>query len=159
MVLWPMKIVSYPMICFYWSTQNMHVQLNQFLTIPIIACNDLIIKNIFIFLINTVTKKIFNSWWDEDPNNAVIVKEKSFFNRYKIQPLSQILNLTSWKTIVWKNWWIYRLQLLCSDELNYAQTSCLEFKAVIVLPTITHNYSNYLYGKYVGNALVGKVIT
>jgi len=32
----------------------------------------------------------------------------------------------------------------------------LEFKAVIVLPTITHNYP---YGNYVGNAPVGKVIT
>jgi len=35
----------------------------------------------------------------------------------------------------------------------------LEFKAVIVLPTITHNYGNYRYGNYVGNAPVGKVIT
>jgi len=35
----------------------------------------------------------------------------------------------------------------------------LEFKAVMVLPTITHNYGNYPYGNYVGNALVGKVIT
>jgi len=35
----------------------------------------------------------------------------------------------------------------------------LEFKAVIVLPTITHNYGNYLYGNYVGNAPVSKVIT
>jgi len=35
----------------------------------------------------------------------------------------------------------------------------LEFKAVIVLPTITHNYGNYLYGNYVGNTPVGKVIT
>jgi len=32
----------------------------------------------------------------------------------------------------------------------------VEFKAVIVLPTITHNYP---YGNYVGNAPVGKVIT
>jgi len=35
----------------------------------------------------------------------------------------------------------------------------LEFKAVIVLPTITHKYGNYLYGNYVGNAPVGKVFT
>jgi len=35
----------------------------------------------------------------------------------------------------------------------------LEFKAVIVLPEITRNYGNYPYGNYVGNALVGKVIT
>jgi len=35
----------------------------------------------------------------------------------------------------------------------------LEFKAVIVLPTITHKYGNYPYGNYVGNAPVGKVIT
>jgi len=34
----------------------------------------------------------------------------------------------------------------------------LEFKAVIVLPTITHNYGNYLYSNYVSNAPVGKVI-
>jgi len=32
----------------------------------------------------------------------------------------------------------------------------VEFKAVIVLPQITQNY---LYGNYVGNAPVGKVIT
>jgi len=31
----------------------------------------------------------------------------------------------------------------------------LEFKAVIVLPAITHNHGNYLYGNYVGNAPVG----
>jgi len=36
-------------------------------------------------------------------------------------------------------------------------TLLLEFKAVIVLPTITHNYGNYPYGNYVGNAPVGKV--
>jgi len=35
----------------------------------------------------------------------------------------------------------------------------VEFKAVIVLPTITHNYGNYPYGNYVGNAPVSKVIT
>jgi len=35
----------------------------------------------------------------------------------------------------------------------------LEFKAVIVLPTIAHNYGNYPYGNYVGNAPAGKVIT
>jgi len=35
----------------------------------------------------------------------------------------------------------------------------LEFKAVIVLPTITRNYGNYPCGNYVGNAPVGKVIT
>jgi len=35
----------------------------------------------------------------------------------------------------------------------------LEFKAVIVLPTITHNYGNYPYGNYVSNAPVGKAIT
>jgi len=29
----------------------------------------------------------------------------------------------------------------------------------MVLPEITHNYSNYPYGNYVGNAPVGKVIT
>jgi len=32
----------------------------------------------------------------------------------------------------------------------------VEFKAVMVLPTITRNYP---YGNYVGNAPVGKVIT
>jgi len=35
----------------------------------------------------------------------------------------------------------------------------VEFKAVIVLPVITHNYGNYPYGNYVGNAPVGMVIT
>jgi len=36
--------------------------------------------------------------------------------------------------------------------------SLVEFKAVIVLPTITRNYGNYPYGNYVGSAPVGKVI-
>jgi len=35
----------------------------------------------------------------------------------------------------------------------------VEFKAVMVLPEITRNYSDYSYGNYVGNALIGKVIT
>jgi len=35
----------------------------------------------------------------------------------------------------------------------------LEFKAVIVLHTITQNYGDYPYSNYVGNAPVGKVIT
>jgi len=35
----------------------------------------------------------------------------------------------------------------------------LEFKAVMVLPEIIRNYGNYPYGNYVGNALIGKVIT
>jgi len=35
----------------------------------------------------------------------------------------------------------------------------VEFKAVIVLPAITHNYGNYPYGNYVSIAPVGKVIT
>jgi len=35
----------------------------------------------------------------------------------------------------------------------------LEFKAVMVLPTITRNYDNYPYGNYIGNALVSNVIT
>jgi len=35
----------------------------------------------------------------------------------------------------------------------------LECKAVIALPEITQNYGNYPYGNYVGNALVGKVIS
>jgi len=34
----------------------------------------------------------------------------------------------------------------------------LEFKAVIVLHTITRNYGNCPYGNYVGNAPVDKVI-
>jgi len=35
----------------------------------------------------------------------------------------------------------------------------LKFKAVIVLPEITQNYSNHPYDNYVSNAPVGKVIT
>jgi len=43
--------------------------------------------------------------------------------------------------------------------LNKMIRILLEFKAVMVLPTITRNYGNYPYGNYVGNAPVGKVIT
>jgi len=43
--------------------------------------------------------------------------------------------------------------------LQYIPGIWVEFKAVIVLPTITHNYGNNPYGNYVGNAPVGKVIT
>jgi len=43
--------------------------------------------------------------------------------------------------------------LMCSFQVR------VEFKAVMVLPTITQNYCNYPYGNYVGNAPVGKVIT
>jgi len=44
-------------------------------------------------------------------------------------------------------------------HFRYIMGLWVEFKAVFVLPTITHNYGNYLYGNYVGNAPVGKVIT
>jgi len=37
--------------------------------------------------------------------------------------------------------------LVIKHKLEY---SCLEFKAVMVLPTITQNYGNYPYGNYVG---------
>jgi len=49
----------------------------------------------------------------------------------------------------------------CSYTLKKHETLglALEVKAVIVLPTITHNYGHYLYDNYVGNALVGIVIT
>jgi len=45
--------------------------------------------------------------------------------------------------------------LKCSPHLKKHPFTLLhvEFKAVMVLPTITHNYGNYRYGNCVGNAL------
>jgi len=47
-----------------------------------------------------------------------------------------------------------KVEIVMANSLGY-----VEYKAVIVLPAITHNYGNYLYGNYVGNAHVSKVIT